>query len=64
MRLIMSCVSLWVDFQEKLMPASAAPCLRGGENGHPGEAGLSWGGNGAGAGKEAGEILPGANPTN
>jgi HAE1 family hydrophobic/amphiphilic exporter-1 len=55
--------SLWVDFQEKLMPASTSPGPRGGENGHPGEAGLSWGGNGAAAGKEAGEILPGANPT-
>ncbi len=56
--------SLWVDFQEKFMPASVNAISRGGVNGYPGEAGLSWGGNGAAAGKEAGEILPGANPEN
>ncbi|MBT5368471.1 MAG: efflux RND transporter permease subunit, partial [Nitrospinaceae bacterium] len=47
--------SLWVDFQEKIMPARFNTGLRGGENGHSGEA--SWG-TGAASGASVGQTFP------
>ncbi|MBT3433951.1 MAG: efflux RND transporter permease subunit [Nitrospinaceae bacterium] len=47
--------SLWVDFQEKIMPARFNTGPRGGENGHSGEA--SWG-TGAASGASVGQTFP------
>ena len=57
--------SLWVDFQEKLRPARLRSSMRGGENGHAGEAGHAWGNGAAGievGGAEAGRTLPERRP--